>query len=182
MTTVPIWVPIIVAVISIVAAWGAQVIVSVFANRREREGRTHERELKQMDVESQLQQQLRQERIEAYIKLVHITAAISPHVGDADGAIHASQERLVNASSVDLNMLAEAVSEVELVGGSNKVKDMATKLREKHRLLAQEVKSIRAGGRDPSGSDSVVATYSEVVNLRSSFVEAARSDTGHHLN
>jgi hypothetical protein len=99
-----------VALIGIGGTLGASIISNVFTDRRETKRREHEQYLKRTELESNRQEQRREERIQAYRSLAKLTVIT------------------VTTEPFKSGDLAEAYAEIELVADSDKVKEAAYQL------------------------------------------------------
>ena len=68
-------------IVALVGVLGSQLLT----NQREDKRRNHERELKKLELEEKRNEQLRVERLDAYIELVQSTYTIDPHIDEYEG-------------------------------------------------------------------------------------------------
>lgn len=154
---------VLVALIGIGGTLGAQIIFAIFTNRRENGRRTHERSLKQMELEDNRQERRRDERIQAYRNLAKITVTIDP------------------AEPPKLGDLAEAYSEIELVWGSDRVQEATRQLYGTAFRARRKARETSLAGKDPTEDLDTKAVIEEAMECRTAFIELARKELGQQL-
>jgi len=149
---------ILVALIGIGGTLSAQIISNIFTNIRENKRREFDQNQKRMELENNRQEQRREERIQAYRNLAKITVTINPSepykVGD----------------------LAEAYSEIDLVGGSNEVKEAAQQLYTAALEARKKAREATSAGKDPTKDQDTSAAIKAAMERRAAFIGLASEE------
>lgn len=140
----------------------AGVIVSLrHSSRRDDARMKHERELKDKELEAVRDDRLREERKRIYAQLVATTSTI----------------RMEESHRVeDIVRVSEALSEIELVSGSEEVKKAALALHDHHSVAVEMGAQERNAGKDPNQDTGFQNAVVAVKDAMSTFLDAAREE------
>lgn len=161
-TTIPTWLAIAVAVVvpllSALISVGGVLISQKMTNNREAGRRTHERELKEKELQGAKHQRLRDERIKAYLELAAMTSSID--VGEP----YSHSE------------LKAALSGIELAADSTEVVNAAQKLlRDACKAIERVEEVVNECGR-PEKDKTFRELNEQAASSRLVFVEHAKED------
>jgi hypothetical protein len=94
-------------IIALSGILGAQYLT----NQREEKRREHERELKRLELEEKRREQLRSERLSAYIEMAESTSIVDPYVDEWEGLAAPFSKIQLVADSRELVISAESLKD-----------------------------------------------------------------------
>ncbi len=169
MTTIPIWLAVLLAVAGPLIAFVGLLSSQKMRNTQEAERRAHEQQLKnqelehaermkQMELDEARQQRLRDDRIKAYMSFAKMTATVNPREEYA------------------LSDLAEGFAEIEVLGSSEEAVRWAKDLYDWSLVLRERSREAYRAGEDPTKDAGARDALAYVRNARELFMKAARDD------
>lgn len=144
-------------IIALTGILGAQYLT----NQREEKRREHERKLKRLELEEKRREQLRNERLSAYIELAESTSLVDPHIDEWEG---------LTTPFSKIQLVADSP---ELVSSAEALKDAAFLARKRAKEL---MKDKELGKQKLDTDEQLHQQFLEIHRQRTNFLRLARSD------